>query len=266
MQFKTAIVGAGDIAQKAYLPYINQSSLFQFYSICSRTQVKDEIVNQYSFDVVTNDYKKAIEGADVVFVLTPTNTHKIIAWYALNLGKHVLVEKPLCDNLEDSLELIEFANRCDSTFYPAFNNFFREENQWLTKQALEGELGSLELLNFEWFRTKRHQDKSWLFDPSQAGGGVFIDLGSHLIHYVLNLFPNRNKYQITAKKLTHLGSVVEDTMAVDIIIDDKAIISIKTGWDMPLNKSTHISFCLYGDQKVVSTKEYQGLKTDGYSN
>jgi nucleoside-diphosphate-sugar epimerase/predicted dehydrogenase len=48
----------------------------------------------------------ALDGLDVVHVLTPPNTHVDVALEALSLGCHVLVEKPLATSVEDCDRLI----------------------------------------------------------------------------------------------------------------------------------------------------------------
>ena len=46
---------------------------------------------------------------DAVVIATPVNSHYSLAAQALKLGKHVLVEKPICANSDDALRLIELA-------------------------------------------------------------------------------------------------------------------------------------------------------------
>src|SRR5579863_6674836 len=44
-------------------------------------------------------------GANVVHVLTPPGAHAKVALAALELGCHVLVEKPIAEDAEDALEI-----------------------------------------------------------------------------------------------------------------------------------------------------------------
>jgi len=48
------------------------------------------------------DYKELINIVDAVIVATPTITHHDISMDLLNNGKHVLVEKPVCNNVENA--------------------------------------------------------------------------------------------------------------------------------------------------------------------
>ncbi len=55
------------------------------------------------------DYKEILKEIDAAIIATPTITHYKIAMDLLNNGKHVLVEKPICDNIEKAKELVKKA-------------------------------------------------------------------------------------------------------------------------------------------------------------
>lgn len=63
------------------------------------------------FDVASfTDYTKLIPLTDAVIIATPTVTHFNIALDAIHNGKHILVEKPVCDTVDKGKELIKKAD------------------------------------------------------------------------------------------------------------------------------------------------------------
>jgi len=57
-----------------------------------------------------SDYKDMLASdIDAVTVATPTVTHFKIAMDAINAGKHVLVEKPICPTIQEAEELVKAA-------------------------------------------------------------------------------------------------------------------------------------------------------------
>src|SRR5687767_11638076 len=56
----------------------------------------------------------AAESSDALNIVTPTTTHFEIARQLLERGKHVLIEKPMTDNVAQGAELVQLAhrNRC----------------------------------------------------------------------------------------------------------------------------------------------------------
>jgi predicted dehydrogenase len=55
------------------------------------------------------DYRKLLENKDInaVFIATSDNWHAQIALDAMNLGKHVYIEKPMCKTLEETFALYD---------------------------------------------------------------------------------------------------------------------------------------------------------------
>ncbi len=51
------------------------------------------------------DYKELLQEVDAAIIATPTITHHDIAMDLLNRGKHVLVEKPICNRVEKAQTL-----------------------------------------------------------------------------------------------------------------------------------------------------------------
>ncbi len=57
------------------------------------------------------DYKELLNSdIEAVTIATPTSTHFQIAMDALDAGKHVLIEKPICSTIDESQQLIDKAS------------------------------------------------------------------------------------------------------------------------------------------------------------
>lgn len=61
---------------------------------------------------------------DVVHILTPPKTHFALAKEAIQLGRHVLIEKPMTLNLEDAAALFELARRHRVKLCAMHNHFY----------------------------------------------------------------------------------------------------------------------------------------------
>lgn len=100
VSLRVGVVGLGQVAQITHLPVL--SSLRQLYEVIAvsdiSTELRDRVGDEYS---ISRRYPTAHdllekEKVDVLFVLTPDETHAEIAVAALDAGVHVFVEKPLC--------------------------------------------------------------------------------------------------------------------------------------------------------------------------
>ena len=73
----------------------------------------DQIKKIYPWIKYTKDSNEIINSSDVdaVAIVTPVNTHYNLVKDALEADKHVLVSKPLTDNISSAEELVEISNK-----------------------------------------------------------------------------------------------------------------------------------------------------------
>lgn len=76
-----------------------------------------------SFDYTTNDYKKLLEDKDIdlIAISTQHNSHGKFVTEALKAGKHVYVEKPLCINSGELVEIEEAYRKEDGELFVGLN-------------------------------------------------------------------------------------------------------------------------------------------------
>ena len=77
---------------------------------CDEGKLKP-IKRRYPYVEVTTRYEDIVDAKDIdaIAVATPVVSHYELAKRALEKGKHVLVEKPLCANVKEAEDLIKVA-------------------------------------------------------------------------------------------------------------------------------------------------------------
>jgi len=71
---------------------------------------RDQVAKQCDTRAMA-DYRPLLDEIDAVVIAAPTKLHHKLAMELLDAGKHVMVEKPICDTLAESDELVEAAER-----------------------------------------------------------------------------------------------------------------------------------------------------------
>lgn len=107
------LIGAGLFARTTMLPNMRDSGLYSFKGLATTGGIATAQANEvFPFEYTTNDYKKLLddESIDLIAISTQHNSHSKFVVDALNAGKNVYVEKPLCLTSEE-LERIEEAYR-----------------------------------------------------------------------------------------------------------------------------------------------------------
>lgn len=82
----------------------------------------------------------ARDDVDAVILATPTPVHAEQAIQCLEAGKHVLVEIPMADNLEDSTRLLETVKRTGLTAMAGHVRRFNPSHQYIHNKIMAGEI------------------------------------------------------------------------------------------------------------------------------
>jgi predicted dehydrogenase len=129
------------------------------------------------------------------FMICAENTrHFKLLEAALPLGKPVMCEKPL---LTTSAEVASVKALLAKRATPLLSGYFQPfsgEMRAIAAMISAGELGTITSVRFRnahhaaygrWFD---NPDLHWFTDPALAGGGAFMDMGTHAIHLLRSLF------------------------------------------------------------------------------
>lgn len=124
---------------------------------------------------------------ELVVVATPNDTHHPLALQALQAGKAVVVDKPFALDAAQAAELVALAES-RGLLLSVFHNR-RWDGDFLTVQQLvtQGRLGRLTHAEFHFDRYRPQIRQRWR-ESATAGGGLWIDLGPHLLDQAVQLF------------------------------------------------------------------------------
>ncbi|QOJ01443.1 MAG: Gfo/Idh/MocA family oxidoreductase [Phycisphaeraceae bacterium] len=127
------------------------------------------------------DAAKGLE-LSAVLVCTPPSTRVGIVTRALAAGLHVLTEKPIASTVADAERLAEAArSRPGLRTAVAYCHRFTPSVLEMKRLIASGRIGRLTRWeNVFACDLPGHKDK-WFSDPHSAGGGAFIDMGSHSV-------------------------------------------------------------------------------------
>jgi predicted dehydrogenase len=129
----------------------------------------------------------ARDDIDLVVVATPNASHHPIARAALQAGCHVVVDKPFTVTLAQARDLEAVARDTDRVLAVFHNR--RWDADFLTVQALiaSGVLGRIVHFESHFDRFRPTVRPRWRERP-EGGGGLWFDLGPHLLDQALCLF------------------------------------------------------------------------------
>ncbi len=148
--------------------------------------------DSFGYDESGIDWRAAIDRDDVqiIDIVTPNDSHRAIAEYALSKGKHVICEKPIALTATEAREMANQAARAGVVTMAAFNYRKCLAIKQAKKLVDEGAIGDVLTFRGLYLQDWAMPDGlpwSGRFGKAQAGSGSLGDIGSHALDLAVYL-------------------------------------------------------------------------------
>ncbi|GAA3034261.1 Gfo/Idh/MocA family oxidoreductase [Streptosporangium longisporum] len=119
---KLAVIGLGDIAEKAYLPVLGATPGLDLH-LCTRDRARlDRLGDAYRIGRRFSSVEEVIDaGVEAAFVHVATTAHPQVVEPLLRAGVHVYLDKPIASTLAGSERLVELARENGRSLLVGFN-------------------------------------------------------------------------------------------------------------------------------------------------
>jgi 1,5-anhydro-D-fructose reductase (1,5-anhydro-D-mannitol-forming) len=177
------IVGCGDVTEVKSGPGFQKAEGSALVAVMRRDRERaEDFARRHGVPRVhgTAEELMADPQVDAVYIATPPASHLELALQAAAAGKPCLVEKPMALN---HVECVAMVAAFRSRGVPLWVAYYRRAlPRFLVVRDLLacGTIGRVTSVHMELFqRLARGEARTWRFDPAVAGGGLFLDMGSH---------------------------------------------------------------------------------------
>lgn len=155
------------------------------------------------------------DGAEVVAIMTPNDSHFTFAMQALERGMDVICDKPMTNTLEEAQALHAQVQATGQVFCLTHNYTGYPLVRQAKAMVMAGELGEIRLVQVEYVQGGRAKAgparRPWKDDPARTGPSLVLgDIGTHA-HNLLCFMTNLSVAEVAAE----VGSVVPDRVADD---------------------------------------------------
>ncbi|MEM0481410.1 MAG: Gfo/Idh/MocA family oxidoreductase [Nitrososphaerota archaeon] len=254
-----AVVGAGVIGQ-IHARNISMLESCRLVAVADQVRERAEVVGrQYgakayaSIDEVVKDPE-----VEAVVVATPSYLHAPQTLYALQHGKHVLVEKPIATTLRGARLISDTAKEMGLRLGVVFQERYLEAARRLMELVSDGGLGRVYLVEAElkWWRGESEYyrsdeiARSWRGYWETEGGGVLMNQAIHTLDLVLWLGGDVEEVSGFISNASHPSIEVEDVATAAIRFRSGALGIISATVNMrPTNRQ-------YRKIRVLGTKGF----------
>lgn len=264
-QVNIAVIGAGSISE-SHLKAYQQNKEANIYAICDLDIERAKAAAlKYSAENVYTDYNELLSdpNIDAISICTWNNTHAEIIIAAVQAGKHVLTEKPLCKTVEEAIMVQKAVRQTEKIVQIGFVRRYDPNAQLLRKFVDQGEFGEIYYAKASNLR-RLGNPGGWFADIERSGGGPLIDIGVHVIDlcwYMMGKPKVKTISGNTYKKLGNRSNIqnlsfyqAADYDASKNTVEDlaNALIRFENGASLLVD----VSFALHARQNENSVKLY----------
>lgn len=180
---RLALIGCGAVAELCHLPGAARTSDVAIVALVDRNMSRArQLAARAGIEVCVADYREIGIPVDGVINALPHHLHAPVAIDFLDRSVPVLVEKPMARSLVEAEAMVAASRRSGAALQVALMNRFCDGARIVRDAVQSGWLGDIEAVDVEWgFVYDWPVASGFFFDRDQAGGGVLIDLGSHVI-------------------------------------------------------------------------------------
>jgi predicted dehydrogenase len=134
---------------------------------------------QYGADDLERMIKE--QSVDRVVVTSPDYTHAAVVSRILRAGADVIVEKPLTIDADGTRQIVDAMTESGKSVVVTFNYRYSPRNSALRQLILDGEIGAVTSVEFQWVLDTRHGAdyfRRWHREKKNSGG-LLVHKASH---------------------------------------------------------------------------------------
>lgn len=228
------LIGASKIARK-HAAALSRIENVEMAAVCDLLPERVEGLTREFGGQPYHDYREMLEQErlDVVSVLTPSDSHAVIAQEVAATGRHVVVEKPMALVLDDADAQIDACLTHNVRLFVVMQNRFSRPVLKLREAVETGRFGKLVLgtARLRWTRGQDYYDAASWRGTWKRDGGVFCNQACHHIDLLRWMLGDVDS--VMAMKTTGLVDIeAEDTGAAILRFRNGAlgIVEATTAW------------------------------------
>ncbi len=187
---RAGVVGYGLAGRVFHAPFLTAVPGLELAAIVERTArnaqtLYPNIQTYPSLDQLLED-----DSINLIVIATPNQTHAPLAKQALRAGRHVVVDKPTAIHASEIEELIALATTQKRLLIPFHNRRWDGDFKTLRQLLESSSLGRLVHFQSTFDRWRPAPKRDVWREDGSPGGGLLLDLGTHLVDQALQLFGN----------------------------------------------------------------------------
>lgn len=181
------IIGVGDVTEVKSGPGFQKAEHSTLVAVMRRDAEKaEDFARRHGVPHWYSDAEALINDAEVdaVYIATPPHVHHELTRLVAQAGKPVFVEKPMALNLSECEGMVEACRQADVPLWVAYYRRCLPRFVKIKELLDSGAIGEVRTVSVTLHRRPLRvvgDELPWRVQPEIAGGGLFMDVGVHML-------------------------------------------------------------------------------------
>ncbi|WP_409345876.1 Gfo/Idh/MocA family protein [Paenibacillus sp. MBLB4367] len=185
-KIRMGIIGCGGMAAAHFSGYKELGDHTEVTAVCDiEPERAQSAASQLGITTAVTDYHELLEHVDAVLIVLPHHLHYEVGMTCLQAGKHVLMEKPMCNTEEQCLDLIRTADQRGLILMTAYPVRFWPIIVKLKELVDSKQYGDVFHMSIWTEQFTKYHDGHWAHSAATLGGGQFFSHGCHYVDLML---------------------------------------------------------------------------------
>lgn len=264
---KVVLVGCGGFARN-YLPVYRDLPGVECVLCLDADHAAAQSMQEILGAAYADDrFEAAVEAeADFAVISTPNHLHVPQATALLRSGKHVLLQKPMAPTLAEARGLLDLCRSLPEVQLGMYMSMLDFGFWWNLREAIRNQaiLGDITQVSMRLGHTggliwSGVKNPLWRFSREKTGGGAFIMLGVHYLHFIRWLLGLRVTRVCAQAENLHCPVIEgEDICQIQGELETGALLQLSVAWN---SQGEHLA--LYGTKGSVVYLDNELLRVHG---
>jgi predicted dehydrogenase len=190
MTIRWGIIGVGNVCEVKSGPALQKADGSDLVAVMRRSgDLAADYAHRHGVPRWYDDATALINDpeVDAVYIATPPDSHRDYVLAVAAAGKPIYVEKPMARTYAECQQMIRACEQADVPLFVAFYRRGLPRFNRVRELLAAGTIGAVRFVRVTMHQTMRAVDPAnppWRLVPAQSGGGLFFDLGSHMLDWL----------------------------------------------------------------------------------
>jgi predicted dehydrogenase len=251
------IIGCGDVTEMKSGPGFQKAAGSTLVAVMRRdaARAKDYASRHHVPRFYTHaDELIADREVDAIYVATPPSSHKEYVLKVARAGKPVLVEKPMAMSVDECKIMIAACRQAGVPLRVAYYRRKLPRFEKMREIIQSGGIGVPRAVGVRQFMKKdEHLPQIWKVDFAINGGGLFVDMQTHVLDWLHHVFGRVRETGGVAVNAARIYGV-EDTVSYSLLFENGVVASGLFAYSIAREEE---SVTVYGSEGEVSTSFFR---------